>query len=311
MQWLFLLSIAVFTYCLVQMLFVGINNKGLRVEKRLDEIKEDKSASEKQSREPKLKGRPRLDFLHISQSMKDDILLSGIKMRPEEFVLFWILLIFGPAALSFTVSPNLLRALILILVGTFALPLYLKMAINKRLALFERQLGDALMVISNGLRAGFSFPQALDNVAKDLADPIRAEFKSVVRELQLGGDMETALTKVATRMNSDDMKLLATAVVVQQQVGGNLAEILDTISQTIRERLSIKRSVRTLTAQGRISGKIIGFLPIVLLIILSVLNPTYMQPFFTTTYGHIMLLIGTVMECIGFLVIRKIVDVKF
>lgn len=311
MPWLFLISVTVFTYCLVQMLFMGINKKGLRLEKRLTEIKRDKSAAEKQSREPKLKGRPRLDFLHISQSMKDDILLSGIKMRPEEFVLFWILIIFGPAALSFTVSPNLLRAFILILVGTFALPLYLKMAITKRRALFERQLGDALMVISNGLRAGFSFPQALDNVAKDLADPIRAEFKSVVRELQLGGDIETALTKVATRMNSDDMKLLTTAVVVQQQLGGNLAEILDTISQTIRERLSIKRSVRTLTAQGRISGKIIGFLPIVLLIILSVLNPTYMEPFFTTTYGHIMLLIGTVMECIGFLVIRKIVDVKF
>ncbi|TEB12138.1 Bacterial type II secretion system protein F domain protein [Pelotomaculum sp. FP] len=308
MLWLFLISIAVFTYCLVQILF---NKKRLRVEKRLDEIKQDKYTAEKQSGEPKLKGRTRLDFLHISQSMKNDILLSGIKMRPEEFVLFWILIIFGPAALSITVSPSLLRAFILILVGTFAMPIYLKMAVNKRQALFERQLGDALMVISNGLRAGFSFPQALDNVAKDLADPIRAELRSVCREIQLGGGIETALTKVATRMNSGDMKLLTTSVVVQQQVGGNLAEILDTISQTIRERLSIRRSVRTLTAQGRISGKIIGFLPIALLIILSILNPTYMQPFFTTTYGHIMLFIGAVMECIGFLVIRKIVDLKF
>ncbi|WHH57941.1 type II secretion system F family protein [Petroclostridium sp. X23] len=232
-------------------------------------------------------------------------------MHPEEFVLLWILIIFGPAALSFTVSPSLLRAIVLILVGTFAMPLYLKMAINKRRILFERQLGDALMVISNGLRAGFSFPQALDNVTKDLADPIGSEFRSVGRELQLGGDIEIALTKVAVRMNSGDMKLLTTSVVVQQQVGGNLAEILDTISQTIRERLSIKRSVKTLTAQGRISGQIIGFLPIALLMILSVLNPAYVQPFFTTTYGHMMLVISIVMECIGFFVIHKIVDIKF
>lgn len=311
MQWLFLISIAVFTYCLVEMFFVGINKKGLRMEKRLDEI-EQEQVVEKHSPESRPKrGLAWLNSLHISESMKNDILLSGIKMRPEELILFWIVIIFGPAALSLIFSTSLLRVLLLILVGTFSVPLYLKIAIRKRQVLFERQLGDALMVIANGLRAGFSFPQALDNVARDLADPIGSEFRSVSRELRLGSDIEAPLTRVATRMNSYDMKLLATAVVVQRQVGGNLAEILDTISKTIRERLSIKRSVRTLTAQGRISGQIIGFLPIVLLIILSVINPSYMQPFFTTSYGYIMLFIGAVMEVIGFLAIRKIVDLKF
>ncbi len=311
MQWLFLISSVIFIYCLVQIFLAGVIKEKLRVEKRLYVLKQNQSVMEKQSRELKLKWQQRLRFLYISQSMKKDILLSGIKMRPEEFVLVWILIVFGPAAVSITVSPSLLRVIVLTLAGAFSMPVYLKIAINKRRTLFERQLGDALMVISNGLRAGFSFPQALDNVAKDLADPIGSELQSVSRELQLGGDIETALSKVATRMSSYDVKLLATSVAVQQQVGGNLAVILDTISQTIRERLSIKRSVKTLTAQGRISGLIIGLLPIALLAILSVLNPAYVQPFFTTTYGHIMLFISTIMECIGFLVIRKIVNLKF
>ncbi len=311
MRWLFIIAMAVFTYCLVQMVLLSMRIEKLTVEKRLNEIKHNNSPVDKQSRKSQKNRHHRFGFLHISQSMKDDILLSGINMSPEEFVLLWILIIFGPAALSLTISPSLLRAVILIMAGIIALPLYLKRAINKRRALFERQLGDALMVISNGLRAGFSFAQALDNGARDLADPIASEFRSVFRETQLGGDMEAALTKVATRMNSNDMKLLTTSVVVQHQVGGNLAEILDTISQTIRDRLSIKRSVRTLTAQGRISGMIMGLLPIVLLMILSVVNPAYMRPFFTTTYGHILLLVGVCMEAIGFLVIRKIVDIKF
>ena len=311
MRWLFLISFSVFIYCLVQMLLMRINKEGLRMEKRLNIIKQDNSMAEKQRREFKLKWRRRLDFLHISQSMKNDILLTGIKMRPEELVLFWVLIVFGPAAVSITISPSMVRVIVLIFAGAVGMPVYLRIAINKRRTLFERQLGNALMVISNALRAGYSFPQALDNVVKDLADPIGSEMRSVGREIQLGGDIETALSKVAVRMDSYDMKLLATSVTIQQQVGGNLAEILDTISQTIRERLSIRRSVKTLTAQGRISGLIIGLMPIALMIILSVINPAYVQPFFTTTYGHIMLLVGMIMECTGFLVIRKIVNLKF
>jgi tight adherence protein B len=243
--------------------------------------------------------------------MRNDIQLSGIKLRPEEFVLLWIFLIFAPAAISFVISPSILRSLFLLLGGVVSMPLILKVSIGKRRALFERQLGDALLVISNGLRAGYSFPQAMDNVARDLTDPIGSEFKSVSRELQLGGNIETAMSKVTERMKNDDMKLLTTVVVIQQQVGGNLAEIIDTIAKTIRDRLSMKRTVKTLTAQGRISGMIIGLIPIGLLGILSVVNPSYMQPFFTTTIGHIMMVAGVVMEVIGFVVIRKIVNVKF
>jgi tight adherence protein B len=311
MRWILLISGSIFTFCLIYLLLSGINRHQRRMKKRLDEINPDKPISEKRSREAKSPERARLGFLHISQSMRNDIQLSGIKLRPEEFVLLWIFLIFAPAAISFVISPSILRSLFLLLGGVVSMPLILKVSIGKRRALFERQLGDALLVISNGLRAGYSFPQAMDNVARDLTDPIGSEFKSVSRELQLGGNIETAMSKVTERMKNDDMKLLTTVVVIQQQVGGNLAEIIDTIAKTIRDRLSMKRTVKTLTAQGRISGMIIGLIPIGLLGILSVVNPSYMQPFFTTTIGHIMMVAGVVMEVIGFVVIRKIVNVKF
>ncbi|SHI18953.1 tight adherence protein B [Sporobacter termitidis DSM 10068] len=311
MKWATLIAGMIFAYCLVHLLLSGIDRYRLRVKKRLDAISSDKAADEKKGRGGKSKERSRLGFLNVSQSMKNQIQLSGIKLRPEEFMLVWILLIFVPAIISFLISPSALRSGALILAGAVSMPLYLRTKINKRRSLFERQLGDALLVLSNGLRAGFSFAQALDNVARDLADPIGPEFKSIGREIQLGGDIESALTKVTERMASADMKLLTTAVVVQQQVGGNLADIIDTIAKTIRERMSMKRSVKTMTAQGRISGRIIGLLPVAMLIIISVINPGYMQPFFTTTFGHVMLVVGVVMEVLGFVVIHKIVDIKF
>lgn len=311
MTWIFLISLSVFAYSLILLLLAGLNSRKLRVSKRLSDIKNVGNNAEILRKERRPKENTRLSFLRISNSMRESILLSGIKMSPEEFVLFWILCIFAPAILAFTISPQLLRSIILIIIGMVLPPWYLNFATSKRRLLFERQLGDALMVLSNGLRAGLSFQQALNNVARDLPDPIGMEFRAIGRELQLGVEVEESLSKVAQRMKSSDMLLLTTAVSVQIQVGGNLSEILDSISKTIRERLSIKRSIRTLTAQGRISGKIIGFLPVLLLVVISAISPDYVAPFFTTTFGYVMIAISLIMETIGFLVISKIVNIKF
>lgn len=310
MKWVALIAGAVFAYCIVFLLLSGISRYRLRVNRLLSEIEGGKAQSIEKGRGSKVKGESKRVF-NVSQKLKSQIALSGIKLRPEEYLLLWLLLTFAPAVLAYLISPSFLRSLVLVLLGALSMPVYLKTQTKKRLALFERQLGDALLIISNGLRAGFSFQQAVDNVTRDLADPIKTEFKTVGMELQLGGTVEAALTKVAERMASGDVQLLTTAVVVQQQVGGNLAEIIDTIAKTIRDRQSMKRSVRALTAQGRISGKIIGLLPVAMLIIISAMNPGYVQPFFTTTYGYVMLGVGVVMELIGFAIIRKLVDVKF
>ncbi len=309
-MWPFLLASAsaVFVYWVVQLLLASMDRQGFPVRERLRQIREEGGKPEAESRK---KRKPRLSFLRISAKMRSDMILSGIRMRPEEYVLLWIFLAVGPAVLTYSFGGGVLRSLILVLLGTFLPPLYVDSAIRKRQMLFEQQLGDALLVLSNGLRAGFSFPQALENVARDLPDPIGGEFRQINRELFLGVDLEQALTKSAEKMKSMDMKLLTTAVVVQRQVGGNLAEILDTISKTIRDRLSIKRSVRTLTAQGRISGKVIGAIPLFLLAAISLMNPEYMKPFYNTGLGHAMAAVSLMLEGVGFLVINRIVNIKF
>lgn len=307
MKWILPLSAAVLCYCVAVMVLSRLWKKRIAVEARLNSIRTDRVRQKSGSAGKK----SRLSFLHISQSMKADMNLAGIQLTPEEFVLLWIFIAFAPAALSSAVWPSMLRSVILVLTGVALPQIYLKIKISKRRALFERQLGDALMVLSNALRAGFSFQQALANAAEDLADPIGGEFRTACRELKLGMDVESTLSKVADRMASNDLRLITTAVVVQQQVGGNLSEILDTISQTIRDRLAIKRSIKTLTAQGRISGKIIGGIPMILLLMISMINPTYMTPLFETAVGKLMLAFGFVMEYVGFLVIGKIVNLKF
>lgn len=310
-KWIFMISSAVLAYAVVYLLLHILFKNRMQLSARLDGIKSMDYSPVKEQAKRAAKPSTRFGFLRIPQDLKGSIALSGIKMDAEEFVLLWVFCAFAPAALNFSLFGGILRSAALILLGVSLPPIYLKMKIGQRQALFERQLGDALMVVSNGLRAGFSFPQALGNVSNTLPDPIGTEFKTATREMQLGVDVETAMNGVANRMESNDLRLLTTAIVVQQQVGGNLSEIIDTISKTIRDRLAIKRSIKTLTAQGRISGKIIGALPIFIMLAVSVMNPEYVMPLFTTLIGRILLVISAMMECIGFFVIQKIVNIKF
>jgi tight adherence protein B len=137
-----------------------------------------------------------------------------------------------------------------------------------------------------------------------------SEMGRVVREVNLGLGMEESLANMVRRIKSDDLDLMVTAIGVQQQVGGNLAEILDTIAFTIRERVRIKGEIRTLTAQGRYSGYLVAFLPIGIAITLNFINPEFMQPLFTELIGQILLATGLIMMAIGFFAIRKITDIK-
>ncbi|MEY8353955.1 type II secretion system F family protein [Lachnospiraceae bacterium 54-53] len=311
MKMMVLASAAVFSFCAVEIILSFLLRNRLQIERRLSELSREKRETSVLAYRGGKKDKKLLRFIHISKRMKEEVGLSGIRLRPEEFVMLWFLLIFAPPMLLFAFAPDLLQCAGLFLAGLAVPPLYLRTAASKQRVLFEAQLGDALMVLSNGLRAGFSFEQALENVAEDLSDPIGGELNMIVRELKLGADMEQAFLTVAERMKSDDLKLLTTAVVIQQKVGGNLAEILDTISKTIRDRLAIKRSIKTLTAQGRISGQVIGALPILLLLILSFLNPGYISPLFTSMTGRLLLCIGGGMEIMGFLMINRIVNIKF
>jgi tight adherence protein B len=182
--------------------------------------------------------------------------------------------------------------------------------ISGRLSAFNKQLPDTITLLSNSLRAGSSFLQSIELVSRVGGPPMSEEMGRVVREVNLGLGMEEALNNLVRRIKSDDLDLMVTAIGIQQQVGGNLAEILDTIAFTIRERVRIKGEINTLTAQGRVSGYLVAFLPIGLGVALNAINPAFMAPLFTETIGRILIGVGAVMMTIGFLAIRKITDIK-
>ncbi|HPV07746.1 MAG TPA: type II secretion system F family protein [Aggregatilineales bacterium] len=210
-----------------------------------------------------------------------------------------------------------------VIAGFFAPRIYVTMRQRKRLKDFNDQLADILNLWVNALRAGYSVPQAMEAVANEAPAPASTEFRRVVAEISIGVPMETALNNMLSRINSEDLDLVFTAVNIQREVGGNLAEILDTISETIRERVRIKGEIRTLTAQGRITGMLIGFLPIGLAVLLLVINPSYMgQLFFGPEKGGAyipglpipcgwpMIAVGLTMMSIGLAVITRIVDIE-
>ena len=186
---------------------------------------------------------------------------------------------------------------------------YLNSLISRRKKEFTNQLGDVLSMISNAMRSGFSFMQAMDLIAKEMKPPVSVEFSKAIGEIQLGADTETALLNIGKRIESSDMDLVITAVLIQRQVGGNLAQILDTIAATINERIKMKREIKTLTAQGRLSSWVLVGLPVVVAGLASVMNPQYLNPFFDEPIGRICLAGAIMSELIGFLIIRKIVDI--
>ena len=182
--------------------------------------------------------------------------------------------------------------------------------LERRRKLFAEQLPDNLQVLASALRAGHSFVGALSVVIDDADDPSRTEFRRVVADEQLGIPLEDALRAVVKRMGNDDLEQVALVAALQRQTGGNMAEVLERVTETIRERFELRRMVQTLTAQGRMSRWIVSALPVALLIAISVINPEYMKPLFASTGGRVALMFAALMLVAGSLVIKKIVNIK-
>src|SRR5438128_6201077 len=187
---------------------------------------------------------------------------------------------------------------------------YGKYRVGQRLKKFTSQLGDTLTLLSNALKAGYSFAQAIDTVAKNAVAPIGDEFGRAVREMNLGGSPDEALSNITKRIASADFDLVATAYSIHRTVGGNLAEILDNIAYTIRERVRIKGEIQTLTAQARASGSIITALPILLATFMFFVTPTYFQPMFGNVIGWALIIIACFLIFIGNLIIRRLVAIE-
>ena len=251
-------------------------------------------------------------------SIARDLARADIKLTVAEFYLVKL----GSAAVGVLAGLYLGRAapaamfasaLVGALIFSFFPNFYVSNRSKSRLVSFNNQLGDTITMMANALRGGYSFLQTLDMVSKEAPYPVNVEFRRIVQEVGLGRTTEDALSNLQRRVPSDDLDLLITAVNIQMEVGGNLAQILDTIGFTIRERVRIKGEINTLTAQGKISGYVITGLPIGLAIFISVINPEYMAPLFL--FGMppkawcCLPVASIVMIGIGFFVIMKIMDI--
>lgn len=182
---------------------------------------------------------------------------------------------------------------------------------NRRRAQFSDQLGDTLVLLASSLRAGYGLLQAIDAVAREADPPMSSEFGRVVTETRLGRDLNDALNGVAERVGSDDFEWVVEAMEIHREVGGDLTEVLDHVGETIRSRIRITRQVRALSAEGKISAIVLGALPFVLLVMVSISSPDYITPLFDTTAGNIMLAAAVGLLVAGGLWLRKIVRVEF
>ncbi|MDT8903669.1 type II secretion system F family protein [Anaeroselena agilis] len=246
-----------------------------------------------------------------SRTVERKLVQAGLPLRAAEFMVICAGAAGLGALLLLTTSGGKLAAAVIGGCGGFIAPhIAVRIKAAKRLRLFNDQLGDALVLTANSLRTGYSFLQALEMVAREMPEPIAGEFARTLKEMALGMTTDQAMNNLARRMDSDDLDLVVTAVLIQRQVGGNLAEVLDNIAGTIRARVKLKGEIRTLTAQGRASGVVLAALPVCVGLAVFVINPGYISLLFTHPIGQAMTGGAIVGQLFGALVIREIINIK-
>lgn len=251
-----------------------------------------------------------VDSPQWSRLLEHKLTQAGIPLRSSEYAVIVVSTLLLFALLFFLLSEgNLIMAAIGGAMGYLIPILFLRMKIQQRAKQFNNQLGDTLILIANALRTGYSFMQAIEMVSREMPPPIATEYARALKEMNLGISTEEALNNMAKRVDSEDLDLVITVVLIQRQVGGNLAEILDNIAGTIRERVKLRGQIKTLTAQGRISGFVVGGMPFILVIILYIINPAYMGLMFSTPLGKLMLAGALMGQLFGALAIRKIINI--
>ena len=300
-------------------LITSVREEKSLVEERLGRYLEDQTQYSTASAE---RATPLTDWLNTAASrfswsagLSKELARADVKLRVGEYLALMIIAAFG---LGFVVwflagRGSILSGLIGAVVGFFLPRVYVKREKGKRLIRFDDQLSDMLNLMVNGLRAGYSTMQAMEAVSKELPSPICDEFRRVVQEMQLGVPMERALDNLLRRIESKDLDLVVTALNVQREVGGNLAEILSTISHTIRERVRIKGEIRVLTTQVMTSAKFLSAMPIFVVVALYFVQRPYIMEFFapkTRLVGIPALICGALMIMAGYFVMTKIANIE-
>jgi tight adherence protein B len=246
----------------------------------------------------------------FTENLQTQLASANLKLKVSEFMALTVIIIILAALLAFLASRSALLALVAGVLGFFAPRFYLGIMQRRRLKAFNDQLSDTINLMVNSIRAGYSSLQAMEAVASEMGPPTSEEFRRVVREVQLGLSMEDALNNLLRRVPSDDLDLMITAMNIQREVGGNLAEVLDSISYTIRERLRILGDIKSLTAQGRYSGYLVSALPVFVTVLVFFVNPDFTRQLTDKPCGWIMIGVAVLLEVIAWFVIQKIVDIE-
>ena len=234
---------------------------------------------------------------------------AGLPVSPGEFLVASVLSAIAAGIAGGTFFSNIVFALVVAAVGAFVPHVFLTVRMRQRGKRLQAQLADILMVLASSLRAGHSFFQAVDLVSKEVGEPASTEFKRVVTEVRLGRSVDDAMNALAERVGSDDFKWAMLAVNIQRQVGGNLAEVLDQVADTLRERETIRRQIQTLAAEGQLSIVILTALPILVALYMFKVSPDYISLLFTTTVGIIMTAVAAGLMCVGVFWMRKVVKI--
>ncbi len=316
---LLLIGAGVAVFLLIVGLVISLRGERSLVEERLGEYLGEEEAAT--AAEEGQRAAPMTDWLNRrmersswGERISRELARADLKLRPGEYLALIVISALGLMVISYLLfHRNLLFAIGGMIAGLFLPRFYIKRQQNLRLRRFNDQLPDMLNLVVNGLRAGFSTMQALESVAKEMPDPIASEFRRVVQEMQLGIPMERALDNLYRRIPSDDLDLIITAINVQREVGGNLAEILETIAHTIRERIRIKGEIQTLVTQVLYSGRVLALLPFALSLVLYAVNPEYVGYFFKPKFrvcgfaamGTVVLMVGG-----GYYIMTRIMDIE-
>lgn len=235
---------------------------------------------------------------------------AGLKISTSRFLLTVIAIVVFGFLFCFLITKMFWFSLLFVLLLIAAPPIYLEILKQKRIETFTEQFPEALTMIARSLRAGHSFTSAIQLIGQEIADPVGELFKTAYDQQQLGLRITDTLDNMNERMDSLDLRFFTTAIGINIEVGGNLAEILDNLSHTIRERLRIRRQIRVYTAQGRMSGYVLAALPLVTFIIFQFLLPNYERVMLTDDKGKYILMLAVFMQVIGFLFIRKIINIR-
>ena len=318
MTWVLIIGGVAVMVLLILGVIVSANSERSLVEQRLGRyLEDDKPVAEKEDDRSVITDwvNRRVEKSSLGDRIARDLARADLKLKVAEYFALYVISVFlGALILGFLGGRHPVSFLIGAVIGTFAPRFYVRRQQRQRLNRFNDQLSDMLNLMVNGLRAGYSTMQAMEAVSRELPSPISDEFRRVVQEMQLGVPMETALDNLLRRIPSDDLDFVITAINVQREVGGNLSEILDSISFTIRERVRIKGEIRVMTAQVRASGTLLAIIPIILTLILWFLNREYLMSFFTqaplpwcgwASVGLIVVMISS-----GYFAMMKIADIE-